>query len=187
MTELHRLPAFHPLLFARTLREYAARAPRNHTIVECGSWLGAGTYHLADASGPQPIHVYDNWIARQGEVEKAERLGEFGMRFGESYLPIVQENLRKFGDRIFYRQGDVTEARYDAGPIGLFLDDASKGKIEKTWKIFAPHFAEGCIIILMDYFWDPCQPMRDFIEMQDLEFVERCETYASVGVFKVLA
>ena len=183
-SELVRLPAMHPVLFAQTLRDYAARCPEDQTIVEVGAWLGAGTYHLADAS-TQPLHVFDNWLAKAGEVVKAQDQGEFGLIVGESYLHVVQHNLRKFGDQITYNQGDLRRAEYMGGPIGLYVDDASKHSIETILPRFEKHFAPGCILILMDYYWHRCGPQRDFIEASEYEFVERPDTYKTVAIWRV--
>ena len=178
------LPNMHMEGFGETLRTYATQVDPSHAIVEVGSWLGGSAYHLADASGPQPLHLYDKWIANVSEVDKAIIRGEDGLKAGESFLPIVKRNLEEFGERIHYHQGMITDARYEGPPIGLYVDDASKNNLINVLPIFRRHFAPGAILVLMDYFWQPCDEQRDYIGSRGWEFLGRDERDTNAAIWK---
>lgn len=135
------------------LRRWASEC---HThIVEVGSWLGAGTAQLAlgaRESGAQ-VHTYDQWRAQEGEIAKAKRFG-IDLRLGEDTLPYVRDWLAPFGAHIVFHQGNIRRATWPGGPIGLYVDDAAKSRrnFRRMLSIFGPYWADGCILVLMDYY-----------------------------------
>lgn len=139
------------------LRRLASSVLPGQSILEVGCWLGAGTAHLAlgaRASGA-PIHVYDRFKASADEVDKARRLVGLDLEEGQDTLPLVQENLARFEANIHWHRGDLRRARWVGGPIGLWVDDASK--LPKVWAksvgTFLPHVPVGGHIVLMDYYF----------------------------------
>lgn len=139
------------------LEAYASVVPKGLAIVELGCWLGAGTAQLAlgaQESGA-PIHVYDRWMASTKEVLKAHTYG-VELPLGGNTLPRVEQALEPFGVDITYHRGDLRLAQWYGGPIGLYVDDATK--IETIWRramdVFGPHFvSHETILVLMDYYF----------------------------------
>ncbi len=144
------------------LEHYAAEVPEASAIVELGSWLGAGTAHLAlgaKKSGAE-IHVYDRFrCASEEEQTKAAKFG-VKLEIGDDTLPRVMASLVKFGVGIHYNRGSFKpgiQIKWDATPVGLYVDDLTK--VEYLWtyamKVFKPHFIpQKTILVLMDYHFD---------------------------------
>jgi len=145
------------------LEGYASEVPAGSAIVELGSWLGAGTAHLAlgaQKSGAE-IYVYDRFLcANDEERTKAVRCG-VQLFIGEDTLPRVSGALEAFPVVIHYIKGSfkpgAKSARWDDKPIGLYVDDLTKA--EWLWsyamEVFGAHFIpEKTILVLMDYHFD---------------------------------
>ncbi len=174
------------------LQRYAMEAPDKTSIVELGTWLGAGTRQLA--LGAQQwrkdieIHTYDWFIIRGNEVAKAWK---FGVRVydGQDSLPLVKENLKDIKVPIFYHKGEITKAPWTGRPISVYVDDACK--YEKTFipalKIFSPHWIPGkTVVVFMDYYfhlWRPGDPglhfQHQFVEAHPESFkhIGDCKDY----------
>ena len=153
-----RLPSQGGVEIGPWLEGYAAEVPRNSSIVEIGCWLGAGTAFLALGAMAKAteIHVYDRWRVVGDEAEKARRW-KIKLRDGEDTLPLVKRFLSPFPALIRYHKGDVRQAIWSNGPIGLYVDDATK--VELIWehavRTFFPSFIRGeTILVLMDYHFD---------------------------------
>ena len=136
-----------------SLRTWAAES-KNTNIVEAGCWLGAGTAFLALGameSGSE-IHAYDRWHANHSEVEKAQAFG-IKLRPGENTLPRVRATLKPFPVRITFHRGSIAGAEWTFGPIGVYVDDASKRAqaFRRAREIFWPSLTDGAVIVLMDY------------------------------------
>lgn len=125
-------------------------------IIEVGSWLGAGTFHLAKGAkcSGQPLFVYDRWEASKQEVEKAARQG-LQLDLGQDLLPFVEKALKPVGANVEFCKGDIRKAQYGGAPIGLYVDDAAK--LEPLFRIalstFAPYWLDGAVLVLMDYYY----------------------------------
>lgn len=139
------------------LERYASEVPEGSAIVEVGSWLGAGTAHLALGAmkSGAPIHVYDRWRATEEEVGKAAKYG-IALKPGVDTLPIVKELLGKIPADITYYQESIKNLSWKSGEIGLYVDDATK--VDALWNhaisVFKPYFIPGkTILVLMDYFF----------------------------------
>ncbi len=149
------------------LRDLAAKVSPEQAIVEVGTWLGGGTAWLALGASAQPdaptIHTFDQFQARPEEVYKALR-GAVEMQVGTDTLPIVQNLLAPTKADIVFHKGDLLQARWTGGPIGLYVDDAAKTPtlFYHALSTFAPHWVSGeTIIVLMDYrFWERVKSAR---------------------------
>lgn len=151
------LPSMGGVKIGRRLTAYAERCPPGAAIVELGCWLGAGTAHLALGAmkSGATIHCYDRWCLTDQEVRKARPFG-VELAAGEDTLPRVQRSLEPFPVAIHYHRGEIATARWSDGPIGLYVDDASKADLwTHAMATFGPWFIEGeTFLFLMDYHHD---------------------------------
>ena len=136
------------------LRRWASECSTN--IVEVGSWLGAGTAQLAlgaRMSGAS-IHVYDQWQANAREVRSAGLSG-VELQEGQDTLPLVRDFLKPFKADITFHKGDIHQATWTGNPIGMYIDDAAKRPraFHHVLKTFAPSWEDGCILVLMDFWY----------------------------------
>jgi hypothetical protein len=138
------------------LRDYALSTP--HAIVEVGTWLGAGASHIANAlkehGKSNPIHCYDNFRITKAEAEKA-RIQGVPIGEGIDTEAIVRRNIDY--PNLHLHKGDILNAKWHGGKIGLFIDDTGKSK--KHWDVklreFWPHFIPShTVIFLQDYYFD---------------------------------
>ncbi len=150
-----------------TLRDLATEVSGDHSIVEVGAWLGGGTAWLAQGAeqaecGVQ-VHTFDQFEARPDEVRKASR-GQIEMQVGTDTLPLVRDLLAPFGQAITFHKGDLLQAPWNAGPIGLYVDDAAKTPtlFYHVLETFAPHWVPGAtVIVLLDYrYWEKMKSWR---------------------------
>lgn len=144
---------------ATVFRDSAARVEAGQAIVEVGAWLGASTAHLAlgvlAAGQAVPIHVFDRWRVNPAQVEKARRFG-LDLARDENSLPHFERNLAPFGVDVVPHQGEIEDASWRGGPIGLYIDDAAKGSaaFHRMLTIFAPHWVPGVTrLILSDFYY----------------------------------
>lgn len=148
------LPSMGGVEIGPLLERLASEVPKDQTIVEVGCWLGAGTAHLALGAmkSAAPIHVYDRWRTHRNEVPKAARHG-VDINEGQDTLPLVQAALRPFGVKIHWHRCDIRRARWLGSPIGLYVDDASKGAAawKRASRTFLRCVAVGGVAALMDY------------------------------------
>jgi hypothetical protein len=175
------------------LREAARRAPSNTSIVEVGSWLGAGTAQLAlgvrerENDGSIGIHCYDRWEATEQEVEKAARMKNLSLHVGQDTLPWVMDRLRPFGVPIDFVKVDLRAATWDSGPISIYIDDAAKTppKFLHVLKTFGPHWIPGeTLVVLMDFhYWKKSGSEGHKAQMR---FIERHrDHFDHVGGFRI--
>jgi len=139
------------------LKKWAEEAQRDTAIVELGTWLGAGTEHLAQ--GGLPVHTYDIFEIRGNEVAKARPYG-FTFVEGEDSLPFVQKALKRF-DNITYHKGEIEKARWKGGKISVYVDDACKYEpaFIAALKIFSPSWIPGeTVCVFMDFWWHLSRP-----------------------------
>ena len=136
----------------------AKEATDGSAIVELGTWLGAGTKHIADgvkASGNNvEIHTYDDFIIRGNEVQKAAKFG-VKVEANKNCLPLVKKFLSAYNNIIFHK-GEITKTEWNKKPIHMYIDDACKYEENfiKALKIFSPYWIPGkTIIVLMDFYF----------------------------------
>ena len=158
------------------------------TVVEVGSWLGAGTAQLALAmfehgKDKSVLHVYDRWKANGSEVKKAKRQG-IKIKNGEDTLPIVRKLLVKFIKRvkIGFHRCNIKDIKYSGGDIGVFVIDAGKreGAFDTVIEKFEPYFVPGkTICFFMDYYYYLHKEMPG-LEFQQ-EYIEGSGKYKEIG------
>lgn len=148
------IPDMGASLISEMLEDSAAKS--RGSVVEVGSWLGAGTVALARgaAKSNNELWVYDRWRASADEVEKAEKQG-VKIKEGQDLLPLVEGEVNKTGARVNYVKGDLLAASYNGNEIGLYVDDAAKRQhlFTHVLKTFAPRWQDGATLILMDYYY----------------------------------
>lgn len=135
------------------LTRLAEQVDAGRSIVEIGTWLGAGAAHLA---GHAPLCCYDRWRANGDQVRKARRFG-VTLEAGQDTLPIARAMLGPLADGICFHQGEIQRAEWHGRPIGLYVDDACKtaGMWKRAMKTFGPSFVPGeTVLVLMDYHYD---------------------------------
>jgi hypothetical protein len=186
---LKKIPSMGGTEIGEYLRKYASEIKKDQCVVEVGSWFGAGTYQLCQGvvSSRQynDIHVYDRWTANKSEIEKAEKWG-IKLQSGDDILPYVKNFLSEFSDAInitYKKQHIKTLKKFTGGKIGLYVDDASKRKelFDKSMSVFKPHFAKGCILILMDFYYYEHKNFEAglmyqknyMLKSSDFEFIQR--------------
>ena len=153
-----RIPSMGGRKLGPLLREAARRAPGGTAIVEVGSWLGAGTAQLAlGIRGRQrpdvALHSFDRWRAHPVDIAPAARAGLRLDPF-EDTLPRVRRMLDPFGVPVRFHQGELRHARWNGGPISVYVDDASKWLpgFCHALATFAPSWIPGeTTIFLMDF------------------------------------
>lgn len=140
------------------LEQYAARLPAEAAIVEVGCWLGAGTAHLALGAmqSHAAIYTHDRFMCVGEEKEKAGRFG-VRLRGAQDTLPTVKAWLKPFPVEIIYQKMSLRDLRWEGGPIGLYVDDATK--VEPLWLNAMGVFRRSFIpyrthLFLMDYHFD---------------------------------
>jgi hypothetical protein len=143
------------------LRNLARDAEPGTAIVEVGCWLGAGTAQLALGISERKamdvtLHCFDRWTANEAEVEKAAKAG-WQIEPGEDTLPRFRAVLAPLGVPLACHKGDLLNARWDNGPISVYVDDASKmpNLFVHVLRTFGPSWIPGTtIVVLMDlYMW----------------------------------
>lgn len=154
-----RIPSMGGREIGPFLRQAASEVGVGQCIVEIGAWMGAGTAQMALGARrvtPVPtIHVFDRFRTARHEIAKAERAG-VRLRKGQNTLPLVQRHLAPFRVPLVFHKTRIDRAEWDAGPIGLFVDDVSKGpeKFFQVLRTFGPSWIVGeTIVVLMDYYY----------------------------------
>ena len=154
-----QMPSMGGTRLGSVLRELARDAPAETSIVEVGSWLGAGTAQLAlgirERSRPDSVslHCYDRWTATRMEVLKAARWG-LRLSVGDDTLPWVRRALEPFEVPVTFHQGDLLESCWKGGAISVYVDDASKmpDLFLSALLTFGTSWIPGkTVIVLMDY------------------------------------
>lgn len=141
------------------LRKWAQEAPKNTSIVELGTWLGAGTAHMAmglqSRTGGHDIrvHTFDSFKISATSAEKARKQG-VQFNEGDDTLPWVRNALKPFGRLIEFHKGMLDETTtWNGEPISLYVDDATKYPYTfyLCLKKFGPSWIPGeTIVVLMD-------------------------------------
>lgn len=152
------IPTFTNLETKIVLQNYASQINPGRTIVEIGPWLGACTVRMSRMLQAKKknniIHVYDRFLANEKEVQEAERYGVI-LFDGENIEYIFKSYLNFYIKNIIVNKGNIRNARYRNGKIGLYIDDASSSKkyFDYLIKTFFKHFIPNeTIICLTNYY-----------------------------------
>jgi hypothetical protein len=139
------------------LQRAAADVPGEMAIVEVGTWLGAATAELArglHGKTPAPaLHGYDLFTASALEVRRAGAEG-VSLVVGQDTRPVVQDLLAPLGVPVTLHRGNIIDATWPGGEIGLYVDDAAKtpSAFYCALDTFAPGWVPGrTTVVLMDY------------------------------------
>ena len=158
------------------LAEIAATVPGRGAVVECGPWLGASTSIIAEhlRNAGTPIHAFDYFKARPGEVVKAAAQG-LALEVGQDTLPVFQRHVAAYPNVIAHK-GSILNATWVGHPIDLYVDDASKVApvFHHAMRTFGPSFILGVTkLVLLDFNWlDEHFPDRPVYQYQHA-FMER--------------
>ncbi len=154
-----QIPSMGGTRIAPVLRALARDAPANTSIVEVGTWLGAGTAQLVlgirerQRPGDVSLHCYDRWHANRKEMAKAARWG-VRLSLGEDTLPRVRRALEPLDVPIRFHKGDFRRSGWEGGAISVYVDDASKmpDMFFHALQTFGPCWVPGeTVIVFMDY------------------------------------
>ena len=158
----NRIPSMGGREIGPVLRNLARHAPAGTSIVEVGTWLGAGTAQLAlgirERARPSEValHCYDRWQANRSEITKAAGCGVH-LAFEEDTLPRVRRTLDPFGVPVEYHKGELLGVQWDGGPISVYVDDATKmpEAFLHALRTFGPSWVPGTTrLVFMDYdYW----------------------------------
>ena len=158
----NRIPSMGGREIGPVLRNLARHAPAGTSIVEVGTWLGAGTAQLAlgirERARPSEValHCYDRWQANRSEITKAAGCG-VRLAVEEDTLPRVRRTLEPFGVPVEYHKGELLGVQWDGGPISVYVDDAAQmpeAFLHALWT-FGPSWVPGTTrLVFMDYdYW----------------------------------
>ena len=178
-----RIPSMGGREIGPWLRKLARNCQAGTSVVEVGSWLGAGTAQLAlgiaERQHPHEVtlHCYDRWLANGSEVAKAS---DFGIRLeeGENTLLRVRDVLESFGVPMVFHQGELIEFDWNDGPISLYVDDASKlpEAFVHVLQTFGASWVPGTtVVVLMDYgYWKTSGVAEHRCQQMFVEFNRHC-------------
>lgn len=205
VADLTHVPSMGGSEIGEFLRRNAADVSAPRAIVEIGTWLGAGTLHLARGAvgrdDAPAIHSYDIFHASESEVRRAARQG-LNLEIGGDTRPLVKSWIDPIGADVTLHKGDILKARWDGPEIGLYVDDAAKTPtlFYHVLDTFAPFWIPGeTLVVLMDYgFWKKYKDRRsrkrmrvqqDLVEAnpQCFEQIHDPSFEGSIAAFRYLA
>lgn len=184
MEEL-KIPSMGGSEIGAQLYNWAAYSQPGTAIVELGTWMGAGTEHLArgaEVSGCT-VHCFDRFTARGSEIDKARDHG-ISLRPRQDTLPLVKNYLMAHNN-IQYHKTEIAAATWNGPKISVHVDDACKREqmFIKAIETFSPYWIPGgTIVVLMDYYWGDRHPdepdaqiQKRFIEANEENFQHLCD------------
>jgi hypothetical protein len=145
----------------QSLYHHVALAFRAEAAVyEVGCWLGGSTLRICEgldvAGGDWLLNVVDRfeWSASY------ERKGKIGMSDGDSFLPVFQDNLARFGSRVRPIPATIAELEslgIPEGPVELLFVDAPKSwkTMAQLLRAFGPHLVQGGSVLFQDFLHIP--------------------------------
>jgi len=137
-------------------------------VVDLGSWLGSLTVSLARgirrnpsaaarvAAGERFIHAHDifDW---QPSFDDWVRETPYAGRYqpGDDFRDAFAAETREHAGLIETHKMNLTDARWNGGPIGLLVNDAWKKLpiAESCVRAFFPRLAPGSLLLHQDYLW----------------------------------
>ena len=141
----------------RMVLHWATRAgnPTTQVVVDAGCFLGGSTLALAGgvaarAGGlPAIVHAYD--VFRFGSPTEHVWVPEgFDFAVGASTVPAFEHHVARVRPLVVPHPGDIREARWDGGPIGvLFIDVAKSWSTgDAVWRQFFPALVPGESLVI---------------------------------------
>lgn len=136
----------------------ASYANGEGAVVDLGCFAGGSTARLAaglaEAGNQSRIHAYD--FFRLSEAQKSRYLYPAGIEpfEGRDMRPAVEQLLAPWRERVTLHEGDIGEAKWGGGPIGILFVDAAKrpSVADHIARVFFPHLVPGrSIVVHQDY------------------------------------
>ena len=202
--ELLDIPSMGGREIGAFLHEHSAEVDAPRAIVEIGTWLGAGTAHLARGAvgrkAAPAIHSYDVFYASASEVKRAHRQN-IDLEVGGDTRPLVRTWLEPIGADLSLHKGDIMRATWEGPEIGLYVDDAAKTPtlFFHVLDTFGRHWVPGVTtVVLMDYgYWRKISNKRlrrrarvqqNFVESHPecFERIEDDRLVGSIAAFRYL-
>ena len=123
-------------------------------VVDLGCCVGGSTARLAAGATDRGLHsriaAFDRFTA--GESLKESLLYANGIdRFdGNDILPLAQDLLSPWGDRIDLFPGEIEDNQWDGGPVEVLVIDSAKtaGSLDAHSALFYPHLIPGQSIVV---------------------------------------
>lgn len=133
-------------------------------IVDLGCFAGGSTARLAEGlevSGlASRVHAFDRFTA--GEDVKRSILYPQGIApfDGSDILPLAQELLAPWGDRVRFHPGEIDAMAWSGEPIEILVMDASKAAdtMDRMAETFLPHLVPGRSLLVQQDFLHWSQP-----------------------------
>lgn len=161
----------------------AREAAGKGAIVELGAWMGASTAYIAagirDSGVETKAHVYDQFISKEGHVEKVrafyDKRGIDRVPVGPS-LDAFRANLGDLNAYVEPHQGKIEGMNWQGGPIALLVTDAPKRvpAISSVMMGLRDALKPGAVMAWQDFCHFPSYeiPACLFRLRKHLEFVE---------------
>lgn len=170
---IRRIPSMGGREIGRYLREWAASALAGTSIVELGSWLGAGTAQLAlgvaQSKRGVVVHAFDRFKANQSEIQKAASHG-IVVKAGDLTVDLVRKLVTpELAEYIAFHQGEIMKAKWNGQKIAVYVDDACKREKEfmHALRTFGPSFVpRETMIVLMDFWYFERYPNDRWLRFQ---------------------
>lgn len=154
-------------------------------VIEFGAWLGASTAYLAaamrDAGTSRKVHTFDKFLSKQGHIHKVqEHYQKRGMDLSSAPIGDAFAAFKNYlGPLIEYvepHKGEISDARWNGGPIGLIVNDAPKRVpvIAKMLANFRSGIVPGTVMAWQDFCHFPSYeiPATLYRLREHFEFVE---------------
>lgn len=154
-------------------------------VVDLGCFVGGSTARLAEGASlsgcGSKINAFDRFTANEGLKERMLYAKGVAAFEGNDILPVAQDLLSPWSDRVSLCRGEIEEMDWTGGDIEILVMDASKqaGTMDRMSRKFMPHLQPGKSLLIQQDFlhwsqpWVPAQMelLAEFFE--PMAFVER--------------
>lgn len=136
----------------------AQRYQGNGAIIDGGSFFGSSTVSLAAGMAKAgTVHAYElGYIPASGNQRIERKFGPTSYVLGDSFVPILEEAVRPWSDRVELHIGDLLDEKWIGEPIEICFIDVCKTPALNAHvsREFYPHIIEGGYLVNQDYFFD---------------------------------